>query len=288
MGGRIRIITDGVADLPPELVARWAIKVVPIHLFIDGRGYRSDVFSDRAWLYRSLQHSHSRPQTAAPAIHEFLAAYTELADEGAEDIIGLFLASGLSSLSTNARLAAQQFDGARVHLLETGQVSMGVGWQVLMAAEMVAQGLPLSQILPRLAALPNRTYLVGMLGSLEHLRYSGRVNWAQARFGDLLQIKPLITFHNGKAELWGRVRTHRSALLRVVDWVQAAGPVERLAVLYAQTPPDVLEELRGALSPLVIGGEVLLIEAGPVFLTHIGPTGVGVAMVRAESAEPLA
>lgn len=287
MGTRVRIITDGVADLPADVIAQWAIKVVPIHLSIDGRSYRSDTFSDREWLYRNLRRSNGRPQTAAPSVHDFLTAYTELADEGAEDIIGLFLSSGLSSLGTNALLAARQFDGARVHLIETGQVSMGVGWQAWIAARLAAQGLSASEILAQVRPLAARTYVVGMLGALEHLRHSGRVSWAQARFGDMLQIKPLITFHAGEARLLGRVRTHRNALLRIISWVRDAAPLEQLAVLYAQTPPEILEELRMALLSTVPGGEVLLLEAGPVFLTHIGPTGLGVAVVRTADAATL-
>lgn len=285
MGARVRIITDGVADLPAAVIERLAIKVVPVYLSIDGRSYRSDVFTDREWLYRSLQRAEGRPQTAAPSVHEFLMAYTELADEGAEDIIGLFLASGLSSLSTHALLAARQFHGARVHLVETGQVSMGVGWQAVIAAELVAQGLPVAEILSQVQRLAERTFVVGMLGALEHLRHSGRVNWAQARFGDLLQIKPLLTFHAGEARLWGRVRTQRNALLRIVAWMQEAAPVERLALLYAQMPPEVLEDLRAALLPTVVNGDIWMLEAGPIFLTHIGPTGLGVAVVRTAAEE---
>ena len=285
MGTRVRIITDGVADLPPAVAASLGIKVVPIYLFIEGHSYRSDAFNDRKLLYHSLQGMNGRPQTAAPSVQEFLTAYAELADEGAEDIIGLFVASGLSSVSTQALVAARQFERARVHLVETGQVSMGVGLQALQAAELAAQGLSAAEVLSQVEPLASRTYLMGMLGSLEHLHASGRVNWTQAWVGDLLQIKPLIALHEGAVQLRGRVRTYRNALLRIVDWARAAAPLERLALLYARTPPDVVEELRVELEPLVASDRFLMLEAGPVFLTHIGPTGVGVAAVLADGPE---
>lgn len=280
MGARVRIITDGVADLPVDVAARLAIKIVPVYLSIDGQSYRSDTFTDRELLYRSLQGSNGRPQTASPSLHEFLTAYTELTDEGATDIIGLFVASNLSSLSSHAQLAAQQLNGARLHLVETGQVSMGVGLQAIYAAELAAQGATTAEILSRVQPLAARTYVMGMLGALEHLRASGRVSWAQAWFGDLLQIKPLITLHLGEARLWGRVRTYRNALMRIVAWVAEVAPLEHLAVLYAQTPSEILQEFREALLPFVNGNNLWMAEAGPVFLTHIGPTGLGVAAIQ--------
>ncbi|MBN1922651.1 MAG: DegV family protein [Anaerolineae bacterium] len=281
MGSRVRIITDGVADLPPDVVTRLGIKVVPIHLFIGGHSYRSDTFTDRELLYRSLQDGIGRPQTASPSMHEFVTAYTELANEGATDIIGLFVASNLSGLSGQALLASQQFHGARLHLVETGQVSMGVGLQAIYAANLAAQGAPVAEILPRVQPLAQRTYVMGMLGALEHLRASGRVSWAQAWLGDLLQIKPLITLHLGEARLWGRVRTYRNALLRIISWVREAAPLEHLAVLHTLAPPEILEEFREALLPFVDGNNFWVCEAGPVFLSHIGPTGLGVAAVKA-------
>ncbi len=281
MKARVRIVTDGVADLPPDVAAQWGIKVVPVYLFIDGQSYRSDTFTDRELLFRCLQGNNGRPKTASPSIQEFVAAYAQLADEGAEDIIGFFVASGLSSLRNQALLAAQQFEGARIHLVETGQVSMGVGLQAIHAAELAVQGLAASEILSQVEPLAARTYVVGMLGALEHLRASGRVNWAQARLGDLLQIKPLITLYMGEAHLSGRIRTYHNALMRIVSWVKEAAPLERLALLYAQTPPDVLAELREALLPYVAEGGFWMVEAGPVFLTHIGPMGLGVAAIRA-------
>lgn len=284
MSGRVRIITDGVADLPPNAAVRLGIKVVPIHLYIDGQSYRSDTFVDRELLYRCLQGNNGRPKTASPSIDEFMTAYAELAAEGAEEIIGVFLASNLSSLANQALLAARDFKGARIHFIETGQVSMGVGLQAVHAAKLAAQGLAVDEILPQVRELASRTYVVGMLGALEHLRASGRVNWAQARLGDLLQIKPLIALHRGEVRLWGRARTYRNALMRIVAWVKDAAPLERLALLHAQTPPDVVEELRATLLPYVVDDELLAMEAGPVFLSHIGPTGLGVAAIRATGA----
>lgn len=281
MGQRIRIITDSLSDIPSEIARNLGIKVVPIYLFVNGKSYCDDGTLDHNWFYASLTQGRGLPQTAAPPAQEIFRAYQSLVEEGAEQIIGLFMASHLSSLVTNARLAAQELQGASVHIFETGQVSMGIGWMAIAAAEAAQRGATVAEIETLVTDLRKRTMVIGVLSSLEHLRRGGRIGWAQATFGDMLQIKPLIIFREGEARLLGQVRTYHRALHWLVDWVAGVAPLERLAFLHSHLDPAIVAQLCADFSPYVPDAEVLLVEVGPIFSTHVGPNGVGVALIRA-------
>ncbi len=281
MGQALRIVTDSMADLPPDLVRELAIEVVPIYFSFESWNGPDDGRFNKTVIYQAMRTSTAAPTTAAPAPGEFLAAYQRLVDEGAQDIIGLFLASPLSSIARNAHLAAQQVRGARVHVLESGQVSLGIGFQVLAAARAAAQGAGVDEVRRLVEDTARRTYVAGFLESIMFLRRGGRVGWALAWVGDMLQIKPLVMYHQAEATLLGKVRTYRRALSALVEWVRTLGPLEHLAFLHTDVAPEILEELQSALGDLVVNGEVpWVIEVSPVFGAHVGPGAVGVALVR--------
>ena len=289
-GQRIRIVTDSVADLPWELARQLGIQVVPIYVILGGESYLADAALDSAWFYREWDRHDGRSQTAAPPPEEFLAAYRDLIAEGATDIIGLFLASPLSSIVQHARQAAESLseDDARVHIVETGQVSMGVGWIAIAAAEAIAQGATLSEVLALIEDMRSRTYVRGVLASLDHLRRGGRVGWAAAQVAGWLRIKPIISFSQGEAKLAGHVRTYRRALERLTHFVAVSAPIERLAIIHSRAPQEALDQLQGDLADLVDEAAdvpLLTVEVGPIFGTHVGPKGIGVAMVQAEQVE---
>jgi DegV family protein with EDD domain len=286
MGNQIRIITDSVADLPRAIVDQLGIKVLPAYLVLGENSYLDDDTLDHAWFYDELMRLSEAPRTAAPPPDEFLKAYEELAAEGAEDIIGLFAAAKMSSINNHATIAARQFESARTHIIDTEQVSMGIGWLVISAAEAAARGASVEEVCALVENMRSRSRVLGVLDSLEHLRRSGRVAWAVAGTVNLLQIKPMISFAHSEARLVGRVRTRRRALQNLVDLVREAAPLERLAILHSRPDPDAIADLQAALAPYAPEQPLMVVEIGPVFGTHVGPRCLGVAFVQKDSKTP--
>jgi DegV family protein with EDD domain len=281
---RIRIVTDSVADLLPETVQRLNIAVVPIYFSLDGSQYCDDGTTSRVWFYEKLQQQSGLPQTAAPSVADFLKVYNALVAQGAEEIIGLFMASRLSSLQAHARQAAHLVEGARVHVIDTRQVTMGIGWLAIAAAEAVAAGASVAEVRALVDTLGPRTFVLGMLDTLEYLHRGGRVSWVQSQIGTLLRLKPLIGYHHGEARLLGRVRTRRRALRWLVHRLSEAAPLERLALLHTGLPRQQLEAIKSDVAAYTQQDEVPVIGAGPVFCTHVGPHAVGFAVVQSATA----
>ncbi|MGH2522092.1 MAG: DegV family protein [Anaerolineales bacterium] len=271
----IHIVTDSTCDIPPELAERYRIHVVPSILNVEGRSYRDGAEISRLEFYARLPGLKSQPTTAAPASGEFESLYRQL---GEGEIISIHLAAQLSAMFNAARLGADA-SGARVTLVDSGQVSMGLGWQVLAAAEAAAAGRPLAEVLATVESVRRRVRVFAVLDTLEYLRRSGRASAVTAVFGQLLQIKPIVEVAEGKVLPVARLRTHAKALEKLIEMVEALGPLERLAVFHT-TSPDEVRVLAGRLAPRS-AQPPLVGEITAVIGTHSGPGTLGVAGVRA-------
>jgi len=279
----VRIATDRVADLPETLIRRFNIQVVPVYVSLGAQTRLDDGTLDRREFYQALRQGTALSGTAAPSPYEFLKAYQQLVDEGAEHIIGLFTSATLSSIHNHAQFAAQLLSGGRVHIIDTEQVSMGIGWLVVSAAEAIERGACWMKWLALVSRLRSRTQVLGVLDSAVHLQRSGRVSWAVARFIELLQIKPLIIVEGGAVQLLGRVRTFHRALDRLLEHLTQLTPLERLAIIHTYADAPLIERLQQILEPLAPEKPIPVVEVGPVFGAHIGPGCLGVAVIGAEN-----
>lgn len=279
----LRIVTDSTCDLPVAAAAFSGITVVPAYINIGDRSFVDGVELTREAFYEALPSYPTPPTTAAPSAGAFAETYQRLADQGASAILSIHVAGALSGVLNAARLGAEMVRGAPVHVFDSEQLSMGLGLLALRAAEMAAAGEAINAIEAELRQLVPRTYVLAVLDTLEYLRRSGRVNWAQFGLGTLLQIKPLIRVYRGQVEIAERTRTSRRGLERLLEMVQALGPLERLAWLHIQALDRLVEFQEQARHLVPAGHEVLVNEVTPAIGAHAGPGAVGIACIIAAS-----
>jgi len=139
MSPRIRILTDSTADVPPELARQLNITVVPAYVQIEGQSLRDGEQITREEFYRRLPSLSKVPTTAVPSVYEFAAAFRSLVGQ-ADEVIAILLAGALSSMISVAELGAREVPELKVHFVDSQQLAMGIGWQVIMAAEAAARG----------------------------------------------------------------------------------------------------------------------------------------------------
>jgi DegV family protein with EDD domain len=277
--GHIRILTDSDADIPRHLVERYKIGILPIYVTVNQQQILVDGTTNHTWFYHQLASISSKPKTAVPSPQEFLRAFRKLTADGAQVIIGLFASASVSSIFDHANLAAREFTEASVRLIDTQQISMGLGWIVIMAAEALQRGASVEDIQHLVDDLQKRTYVFGVLDSMDYLHRSGRVGWTAAYMGDILKIKPVITFYEGEAKLLRKVRTRLRAMEQVVAILQSKNPFARLAILHSNADAQSLSRFRDLVEPLAGGLHVPVVNIGPVFASHVGPGCLGVACV---------
>ena len=274
----IAIVTDSTSDVPLELAAAQKITVIPAILVIDGKSVVDGEGISRKDFYEQLPSMKTLPTTAAPSSGTFENIYESRLSQGASQVLSIHIASKLSGILNAAQAAARSF-GKRVHVLDSEQVSLGLGFQALAAAEDAAQGLTLEQVVQRIVELRQRLHLVAMLDSLEYVRRSGRVSWAKASLGSLLQIKPFLRVKDGSVSQLGEARTRHKGIERLRQMLGALGQLERLGILHTNAEPEaqpILTEFAH-----LSQHPPLLVNVTSIIGAHIGPNALGfVAVTR--------
>lgn len=276
---KLGIVTDSTSDLPPPLVEQHGIEVVPAILVFEGKEYADGEGLSRDDFYKRLPSLQTPPTTAAPSIGDFAARYDSLLARGCDHILSLHAAAALTTLINSARQAAQDFPG-KITVLDSASLSLGLGFQVLAAAEAAENGL--TAALEAVQSTRRRLKVYAALDTLENLKRSGRVPAVIAALGGLLSIKPLIQLTEGEVKPAGAVRTAKQAAARLLHLLQQNGELERLAILHsgAEARARGFLDLLMQTSSQSIPREILLVNVTTVIGTHVGPNGLGFAAVR--------
>ncbi len=163
-------------------------------------------------------------------------------------------------------------------VVDSCQVSMGLGFQVLAAAEAIRRELSPERVLEHIEDVRRRVKLIAMIDTLEYIRRSGRVSWARASLGALLNIKPFVELRDGIVHSLGEARTRRKGVERLVSMVRNFGPLERLAILHTNAEEDarfLLERLEARVTRM----PPLIVNITTIIGAHVGPNGLGVVAV---------
>jgi DegV family protein with EDD domain len=278
---KLGIVTDSTCDIPPPLAEQHGLEVVPCILVIAGQEYVDGKDMTREEFYRRLPslHASEHPTTAAPSIGDFAARYDSLLGGGCDHILSIHAAGALTSILSIARQAASDFPD-RVTCLDSTSLSLGLGFQVLAAAEAADLGLPAA--LEAIQSTRDRLQVFAAPDTVEYLKRSGRIPATVALLGGLLRIKPLIELVNGEVKAIGRVRTTHQAHEKLFRVLLEGSPLERLAVLHTGAElraREFLNELMQRASQSV-PRDLLMVNVTTVIGTHVGPNGLGFAAVR--------
>ncbi len=276
---KIGIVTDSTADLPAYLIEQHHIQVVPAIVVMEGEEYEDGIAISREEFYNRLPSLHTPPTTAAPSIGDFAAPYDTLLTNGCAHILSIHAASQLTTIINAARQAAQEFPH-KVTCIDSESLSLGLGFQVLAAAEESESGL--QSAMEAIESTKRRLQVIAALDTMEYLKRSGRVPGTVAALGGLLSIKPMIELKDGEVKAIGAVRTTKQADERVLNFLLGIGDMDRLAVLHTNAEPrakQLLAELMNRVRKS-IPRDILFVNVTSVIGTHVGPNGLGFAAVR--------
>ncbi len=276
---RIALVTDSTAYLPPALVERYQITVVPLYVLFGNESLRDNVditpleFYDRLRMVKD-----TLPTTSQPSAGDFHAVYQRLkADHDA--IISLHISGPLSGTVASAQQARALLPDFPIHVIDTLSTSMGLGYCVLAAARAIEAGGSVVEALAAAQKIIPQVRIHFAVDTLRYLHMGGRIGGASVLLGTALGIKPILEVRAGRIEAAGKVRSMKRAQEWLVDdVVKQLGPKARVraAVLSAANPvgaEQVIMMLREHLDCV----ELHIAEVSPVLGTHVGPGTVGVA-----------
>ena len=273
---RIEIVTDSTSDIPSEVAEEHHIHIVPAILNIEGKSLEDGPGISRREFYERLPHMQTLPTTSAPSTGSFHKIYEKVFQQGADKVLSLHAPAPLSGIYNAARLAAEDFGGS-VLVDDSGSLTLGLGFQAMAASEAARDGASLEEVLSHVKDVRKRTHLVAMLDTFEYVRRSGRVSWAKATLGALLNIKPFIGVKDGAVLRMGEARTRLKGIQRLADMLLSLEPLDRLAILHT----NIEEEARQFLASLGMKLPVpaLIVNVTTVIGTHVGPKGLGFVAV---------
>jgi DegV family protein with EDD domain len=277
--GTVSVLVDSTAGVGPELAERWGVGVVPLTLAWGERTYRDGIDLLPAEFYAKLEREDSNPVTAAPNPAEFEKAYRQALADGADHVLVVTASRELSATYENARAAVAAVGDDLVSVLDSRQ---GAASQALIAAHAARIGRQGGQAAAALAAAREAgaaSELFIAVDTLRYLRRSGRISGAQASLGEVVRMKPILTFNDGRLRVVEKPRTQRRALERLVERAAAQPGVEHALVVYAEDPA-LGEALASALRPRLAGAEIDVGPVSGVVGGHTGPGLVGVGVRR--------
>jgi DegV family protein with EDD domain len=262
----IRIVTDSSCDLPGELLNRFKIAVVPLVVHLATESYFDLELSPQAFWKKVADGT--APQTSRPSPGAFEQIFERLVEQG-KQVLCITLTGEHSGTTDTARLAAGRF-GEAVRVFDSHSLSLGVGFQALVAAKAAEAGCSMEDIVALLEDMRSRVLTMIVLDTLENVR----------RMTRMLDIKPIVGFEEGRLQLLGVARSFRRALNRIVDTVEELGPLEYLAVAHTRNV-ERAEELADRLGERFgfPREKILVREAGAVVASHAGLGAIGVFAV---------
>ena len=268
------VVTDSSARLPADAIGEWEIRVVPLHILVDGEDLRDGIDEAPADLYQR------KVTTAGASPTELVAVYrAALADSRGDGVVAVHISAELSSTLGAAEHAAREFDGA-VRVVDSRSAGMGTGFVALAAARAASGGADRDTVAAEAESTVSRVHAFLVVQRLENLRRSGRITAAASWLGTALALKPLLRIDDGTLVLAQRVRTTSKATVAMVEQVLAVVGERRaaLAVHHVDNPAGAAEVAATLAGALPGCGPAIVTDLGPVLGVHLGPGAVGVVL----------
>jgi DegV family protein with EDD domain len=276
---RTAIVTDSTCDLPPDLVARKSLTVVPLTIMLDGTEYRDGVDITAAEFYAKLT-AQSTTGTSQPTPAAFEETYRRLLEDH-DEVLSLHISAKLSGTLESATRAAADIGSDRVRVVDTDMVSMALGLLCLVAAQVIESGGSAAAAAGEVERVAKDLQAYFTVASLEHLRRGGRIGRAGEMLGSMLQIKPVLCLAYGQVAPLERVRTRERALARVLELTRGVDRGHGLCAIVAHAAAEAEAE-RFAEALRDVSDTLLVQPLGPVVGAHAGPGTVGIACYPAE------
>jgi len=274
----VAVVTDSVADLPPQVAEEFGITVVPLVVRFGTELYRDGLDLDPDQFYGKLKTSKALPATSVPPPAAFADAYNRLAEK-TNEIVVICLTSKLSATYQVALQAVGLLKKrCRIEVLDSQWAVMAQGFIAIAAAKAARAGASLDEVVDVARHTMRRVDMVAAFDTLEYLERGGRIGKAQAFLGSLLKVNPIICMKNGEVHPLARERSRVRAIDYLYDFVATFGNVEGLAVEYA-TDSDEADKLVQRLRSKYPQVSIYLTRTSPVIGTHTGPGLIVVSLL---------
>ena len=270
----VRIVTDSASDFPPELAGQHGVAVVPAYVIMgDDSTYKDRVELTADEFYRQLGAAARLPSTAQPSAADFQQTYEEILAQG-DQIVSIHISSKLSGTVNSALQAkAALGDDAPIEVVDSYLASLPL---TLLALDAATKGAgDYRELAARVRRVMGNYYAFVMVDTLEYLQKGGRIGKAQAFFGSMLSVKPILSLADGVVVPVERPRSRDRGLRRLVELARNLPNLRQVMVAHS-TEPAATESVTAGLRDAVGAGGLVAGRFGPVLGVYLGPNAVGI------------
>ena len=277
----IRILTDSACDLSPELIEKYDIIVIPFHVHLGDREYKDGHDISPKQIYQWAEEHKTTPKTAVPSIQEVIDVYRKYPDD---ELICFSISHSMSGSGNVMRLAAEELEiEERVHLINSKNLSSGIGLLILEAAIMAGSGINAEEIVKTVKDFIPKVRSSFVVDTLTYLYRGGRCSGVAALSGGVLNIHPKIVVTDGSMvpskKYRGKMPKVIMSYVKDLEEDLKQAKKDRVFITHSGCDKEVIEEVYGYLKSLELFSEIWITRTGAVISSHCGPGPLGVLFI---------
>lgn len=282
----VSIIADSTCDLSRDLLEKYRVKSIPLHILLGEKEFEDGVNLMPEDIYRWADENKTTPKTSAPAVETVMDMFRPELDAG-NDIVCFSISESMSTTANVMRLAASQLEAEdRVTVVDSANLSTGIGLLVLEAAQMAADGKSAQEIVAEIEKIKPMVRASFVVDTLTYLHRGGRCNGLEAMAGSMLRLHPKIVVSEGKMssskKYRGKIDKVIMSYVRDMEEQLLQAKKERVFITHSGCPEETVLAVKNYLKSLSHFEEILITRAGGVISSHCGPGTLGVLFISGE------
>lgn len=280
----IKIIADSTCDLSKDLIEKYDIAILPLHINLGDEEYSDGVTITPDEIYKWSDANNTTPKTSAASIEDTIEVLKPILDAGNE-VVMFCIASGMSTTINVFNMAVQELDAEdKVRVIDSANLSTGIGLQVIEAACMAREGKTLDEIASAIEELKTRVRASFVVDILTYLHRGGRCSGLAALAGGMLKLHPKIVVKDG---VMGPDKKYRgkinSAIMNYAQDMEESllkAKKDRVFITHSGCDEEAINSVKAYLESLNVFEEILVTRAGGVVSSHCGPGTLGVLFIE--------
>ena len=211
------IVTDSNCGISQEKAKKYGVYVLPMPFYVDDELYFEGCTMSHEEFYLRQQ-AGSKIYSSQPSPADVMELWDRVLEEH-DELLYIPMSSGLSGSCATAQAMAQDYDG-KVLVADIGRVTVTQKAAVLEARKRALAGESAAQILKELTYAKDDCQIFLTVEDLKYLRQGGRISASSAVFGNLLNIKPILSLAGEKVEAVGKVRGDKLARKKIIQCLE--------------------------------------------------------------------
>ena len=283
----VKIIADSTCDLPKEIVEEYGISILPLHIICHEQDYLDGVNITPAEIFAWADENKTTPKTSAAAPAEAVDLLSPYVHAG-RDVVCISISDAFSTTGNVLRMTAdamnEEAGRTQVHVINSANLSTGIGLLVLEAASMAKKGMEAEQIVKNIEELIPKVRASFVVDTLTYLHRGGRCSGLAALAGGALKLHPQIVVKDGKMDVAKKYRGNMKKVLleytkEMTDALMQAKK-NRVFITHSGCDKEVVDSIREYIAGLNVFEEILETTAGGVISSHCGPGTLGVLFIE--------